>query len=118
MTPVPAAAARNTNTVVEGESAMTDEEITQATEEITEVLDRLHNSEKPLTKEEQRRKRVLSARKQLLRSIKVAREKSDRNAEIKMGIEYYLITSLGEKHPVLLLFLAPIVKSKFGWSVF
>jgi len=103
---------------VEGEDAMTDEEIQQTTEEITEILDKLHNSEKPLTKEEQRRKRVLSARKQLLRGIRVAKEKSDRNAELKMGIEYYLITSLGEKHPHLLMFLAPIVRSKFGWTVF
>ena len=96
---------------------MTDEEITQATEEIAEILDKLHNSEKPLTKEEKRRKRVLSARKQLLRAIKAAKEKNDRSMEIKTGIEYTLVTSLGEKHPVLLMFLAPIVRSKFGWIV-
>jgi len=97
---------------------MTDEEIQESTAEITEILDKLHNSEKPLTKEEKRRKRVLSARKQLLRAIKLAKEKNDKNAELKMGIEYNLITSLGEKHPVLLMFLAPIVRSKFGWTVF
>jgi len=96
---------------------MTDEDITQVTEEITEILDKLHNSEKPLTREEQRRKKVLSARKQLLRVIKAAREKNDRSMEIKTGIEYTLVTSLGEKHPHLLMFLAPIVRSKFGWTV-
>ena len=97
---------------------MTDEEIQEATAEISEILDKLHDSEKPLTKDEKRRKRVLFVRKQLLRAIKLAKEKNDRNAEIKMGIEYNLVTSLGEKHPVLLMFLAPIVKSKFGWTVF
>ena len=97
---------------------MTDEDITQVTEEITEILDKLHNSEKPLTKEEQRRKKVLSARKQLLRVIKVAKERNDRTMEVKTGIEYTLVTSLGEKHPHLLMFLAPIVRSKFGWTVF
>ena len=97
---------------------MTDEDIQQTTEEITEILDRLSNSEKPLTKEEQRRKRVLSVRKQLLRMMKTARERNDRTQEIKTSIEYTLVTSLGEKHPVLLMFLVPIVKSKFGWTVF
>ena len=97
---------------------MTDEEIQESTAEITEILDKLHNSEEPLTKEEKRRKWVFSARKQLLRAIKLAKEKNDRNTEIKMGIEYDLVTSLGEKHPVLLMFLAPIVKAKFSWTVF
>jgi hypothetical protein len=118
MNPAPAAAARNTNIVAEGESVMTDRELEETIGEISESLDKLSNSEKPLTKDEKRHKRMLMAKKQLLRSIKKAREKGDRNAEVKTSIEYSLLTWIGEKHPVLLMFLMPLVRSRYGWTVF
>ncbi len=118
MNPAPAAAARNTNIVAEGESVMTDRELEETIGEISESLEKLSNSEKPLTKEEKRRKRMLMARKQLLRSIKKAREKNDRNAEVRTNMEYSLLTWLGEKHPVLVVFLLPLVRARYGWTVF
>ena len=97
---------------------MTDRELEETIGEISESLDKLSNSEKPLTKEEKRHRRMLQARKQLLRSIKKAREKGDRNAEVRTNMEYSLLTWIGEKHPVLLLFLLPLVRSRYGWTVF
>ena len=97
---------------------MTDQELEETIREISESLDKLSDSDKPLTKEEKRRKRMLMARKQLLRSIKKAREKGDRNAEVRTNMEYTLLTWLGEKHPVLVVFLMPLVRSRYGWTVF
>jgi len=97
---------------------MTDRELEETIGEISESLDKLYNSDKPLTKEEKRHRRMLQARKQLLRSIKKAREKNDRNAEVRTNIEYSLLTWLGEKHPVLVFLLMPLVRSRYGWTVF
>ena len=118
MTPATAAAARNTNIVVEGKGGITDQDLVETIEEISGSLDKLYNSDKPLTKEGKRHRGVLQARKQLLRSIKEARERKDRTAELKTNMEYTLVTWLGEKHPVLLMFLMPLARSKFGWTVF
>ena len=101
MNPVPVAAVKNINTVVEGESVMTDQELEETIKEISESLDKLFDSEEPLTKDEKRHRRMLQARKHLLRSIKKAREKGDRNAEVRTNVEYSLLTWIGEKHPVL-----------------
>jgi len=97
---------------------MTDKDLEDTIKEITESLDKLFDSEEPLTKEEKRYRRMLQARKQLLRSIKGAREKGDRNAEVRINMEYTMLTWIGEKHPVLLMFLMPLVRSRFGWTVF
>ena len=97
---------------------MTDQELEETIAEITESLEKSFDSEKPPTKEEKRHRRMLQARKQLLRSIKGAREKGDRNAEARINVEYSLVTWIGEKHPVLLLFLMPLVRSRYGWTVF
>ena len=97
---------------------MTDKDLEDTIKEITESLDKSFDSEEPLTKEEKRHRRMLQARKQLLRSIKGAREKGDRNTEVRINMEYTLLTWIGEKHPVLLMFLMPLVRSRFGWTVF
>ena len=97
---------------------MTDQELEETIAEISESLEKSFDSEKPLTKDEKRHRRMLQARKQLLHSIKGAREKNDRNAEVKINIEYSLLTWIGEKHPVLLMFLIPLVRSRYGWTVF
>ncbi|MBA7629205.1 hypothetical protein ES703_36703 [subsurface metagenome] len=97
---------------------MTDQELEETIKEISESLDKSFDSEKPLTKDEKRHRRMLQAKKHLLRSIKGAREKGDRNAEARINVEYSLVTWIGEKHPVLLLFLMPLVRSRYGWTVF
>ena len=97
---------------------MTDQELEETIGEISESLDKLFNSDEPPTKEEKRRRRMLQAKKQLLRSIKKAREKGDRDAEARINVEYSLLTWIGEKHPVLLMFLMPLVRSRYGWTVF
>ncbi|MFQ6122953.1 MAG: hypothetical protein ACE5LA_07870 [Dehalococcoidales bacterium] len=93
---------------------MTDEELQKEIQQVSESLDKLYNSDKPLTKEEKKQKRILSVRKQMLNRIKKAREQNDRDRELAATIEYALMTSVGEKHP----YLIPLIKSKFGWTVF
>jgi len=97
---------------------MTDQELEETIREISESLEKSFDSEEPPTKEEKRCRRMLQARKHLLRSIKKAREKGDRNEEVKINMEYSLLTWIGEKHPVLLMFLMPLVRSRYGWTVF
>ena len=97
---------------------MTDQELEETIKEISESLEKLFNSEEPLTKDEKRHRRMLQAKKQLLRNIKKARAKNDRDAEVRINIEYTLLTWIGEKHPVLLMFLMPLVRSRYGWTVF
>jgi len=97
---------------------MTDQELEETIGEITESLEKSFDSEEPPSKEEKRHRRMLQARKHLLRSIEKAREKGDRNAEARTNMEYSLVTWIGEKHPVLLLFLLPLVRSRYGWTVF
>jgi len=97
---------------------MTDQELEETIAEISESLDKSFDSEKTPTKDEKRHRRMLQARKHLLHSIKKAREKGDRNAEARIKTEYSLLTWIGEKHPVLLLFLMPLVRSRYGWTVF
>ncbi len=97
---------------------MTDQELEETIAEITESLEKSFDSEEPIARDEKRHRRMLQARKHLLRSIKKAREKGDRNTEIRINMEYTLLTWIGEKHPVLLMFLMPLVRSRFGWTVF
>lgn len=114
MTPVPAVAARNTNIVAEGETKVTNEELQQITQKISDELDKLYNSEKPLTKKEKRHRQILSLQKQTLQQIKEARQKGDAFQERDLTITYGLLTSLGKKHP----FLASFLRTKFRWNVY
>ena len=114
MTPVLAAAARNINIAAEGETIVTDEELQRAIQKVSKSLDKLYNSEKPLTKAEKRRKQILSLQKQTLQKIKEARRNGDTVEERALSIDYGLLTSMGEKHPFLMSFL----RTKFKWQVF
>ena len=93
---------------------MTDEELQEETREVSESIDKLSNSDKPLTKEEKRHERMLLVRRQLLDRIKEAREKNDKDQELKSTMEYALLTSMGEKYP----YLIPLIRSRIGWHVF
>ena len=112
MTPAPVVAARNTNTAVEGRIIMTDEELQQTIQALSESIDELSDPEKPLTKQEQRRKQVLSLRKDILQKIKEAREKNE-HQELSYTISYGLLTALGEKHPLIM----HLIKGKFVMDV-
>ena len=105
---------KSTNAAAEGEIIMTDEELQQTMQELGESIDKLSDSDKPLTKEESRRRQLLLLRKETLQKIKEAREKNNANQEMTHTITYSLLTSLGEKHPFLMYFL----QSKFRWNVF
>jgi len=81
---------------------MTDEELQQKLQNISESLDKLPDSDKPLSKEERRRKHMLLLKKETLLRIKQAKEKKDLNQEIKCNMDYALLEEFGERHPLLL----------------
>jgi len=81
---------------------MTDEELRREFENVKDSLASLPHSDEPLTKEERRLKYVLTQREEVLLRIKEAKEKKDETREFKYSTEYALLTSLGEKHPLLL----------------
>ena len=89
---------------------MTDEEITKLIQELSEELDKLSDSEKPLSKEEKNHINTLLLRKETLQKIKEARKKGKSYQEFSLTMTYGLLTSIGEKHP----FLATFIKSKSG----
>jgi len=93
--------ARNTNAAVEGEIIMTDEELQQTIQEISENIDKLSDPAKSLTKKEGNHKRVLLLMKETLERIKTAREKGDKEQEMANMMNYGLLATYGEKHPIL-----------------
>ena len=93
---------------------MTDEELQQTIQEVSESLDKLSDPDKPLTKGETRRRQILLYKKEILQKIKVAREKNNVSQEMAHTVTYGLLTSLGEKHPYLMYLL----QSKFRWNIF
>ena len=80
---------------------MTDEELEKEIQEVSENINKLSDSDKPLTKEEQRRKQTLLLREETLKAIESAKKRGDLSREITMGIDYALLTSWGESHPFL-----------------
>jgi len=93
---------------------VTEEELQKAIQEASEELDKLYNSEKPLTKKEKRRKQIVSLQKEILQKMNEARQKGDTFQERDLAVTYGLLTSVGEKHP----FLAGFLRSRFKWNVF
>jgi len=92
---------------------MTDEQLQQELQKVSESLDKLSASEDSLTKQEKRRQYILLLRKETLQKIKQAQEKGDKHREFTNLAMYGLLTSLGEKHP----FLMHLVKSKFSTHI-
>ncbi len=114
MTPAPAAAARNTNTVVEGKIIMTDEELQKAIQEVDESLDNLSKTDEPLTKQQARSRKILLLKKETLYHIKEAKATDNKKEEVYHTVHYNLLTRWGEKHP----FLIGLVISNLRWNPF
>ena len=89
---------------------MTDQELQQTVQELTESVDKLSNTDKPLTGKEKEQKRILLLKRSILQKIKEARESNDKKQELDLTMSYGLLTSIGEKHPLLMFF----VRSKLG----
>jgi hypothetical protein len=89
---------------------MTDEQILQEIQSLSQSLDKLANATEPLTREEKRRHQILLLQKQALEKIQKARQQNNASREVTGTIEYGLLTSFGEKHPILMNF----VRSKMG----
>ena len=88
---------------------MTNEEIEKEVIILTESLEKLTASDS-LTKKEKRQKYILSLKKATLLSIKEARENNNKSQEFQGIAQYGVLTSYGDKHPLLLL----LARSKFG----
>jgi hypothetical protein len=116
MNPVPAAAARNINTVVEGEIMMTDAELKEKLQEVSADIDKLSNLDRPLIKEEERDRARLKYRKYVLDKIKEAREKHRKDDEVFNSTVYEMLVSWGERHPILMLIMTHLMRIKWGSS--
>jgi hypothetical protein len=116
MNPVPAAAVRNINTVVEGEIMMTDAELKEKLQEVSADIDKLSNLDRPLTKEEERDRARLKYRKYVLDKIKEAREKHRKDDEVFNSTVYEMLVSWGERHPILMLIMTHLMRIKWGSS--
>ena len=117
MSPVHAGAARNINTVVEGEIAMmTDEQWKEAIQETSGELEKLAELERPLTKEEQKHRSKYRIRKYVLDKIKEARDTNRRSDELYNTTYYQMLVPWGEKHPVLFFLLMRIVRARW-WGI-
>ncbi|MBI2832294.1 MAG: hypothetical protein HYX79_08570 [Chloroflexi bacterium] len=84
---------------------MTDEELKQELESASEELKNLTEREKSLTKPERKRRTFLRMKMLVLERLRDARAKNDRNAEFSQTMNYGLLTTLGEKHPFLMMFM-------------
>lgn len=92
---------------------MTDEELENSIREVTRGLDEMAGLERPLNKDEARKRQMLLMERNTLRRIKEAREKNDINTEHANLANYGLLKSWGAKHP----FLAFLLQAKFRWRV-
>ena len=90
---------------------MTDEELQQAIQEISESLDNLPESDEKVPA---RHRALLLSKKETLQKIKEAREKGDNHQELYNSVCYSLLNSWGEKHP----YWVHLMMSKFMWSGF
>lgn len=89
---------------------MTDQELQQEFQLTADELKALIEREKDLTKPEKKRRNFLRLKKLALERIMEARKSNNKSQEFSHVMNYGLITTLGEKHPLLMMF----VKSKIG----
>ncbi len=88
---------------------MTDEELEQEIEKLSESLDKLPDSD-DLTKQQRRHRHIILLKKETLLKIKEARKKGDISQEFQHIATYGLLTAYGDRHP----FLMRLAKLKFG----
>ncbi len=93
---------------------MTDEELRKTIQDVCESIENLPESDKPLSKEERKRRQILLMKKDILSKIKEAREKNELGDELYHTTVYGLLVSLGEKHP----YLMGLVQSNIRWGSF
>jgi len=93
---------------------MTDEEILQTIQELSDDIEKLSVPDKPITKEEKHRKRILRLKKDTLLKVLESREKSNASQEMRLLVNYGLLDSMAEKHPILTYFL----QAKFRMNIF
>ena len=82
---------------------MTDEDLEQEMQKLSENIDELSKADS-LTKQEKKRQNLLELKKETLERIKQAKEKKNQSQEIKYTMDYALLEEYGEKHPLLLHF--------------
>ena len=90
-----------------------DEELQQALKEVSDSLDRLSKSEKPLTKGEKKDRGRLSRRKYILERIKEAKEKHQKGEEIYNSAVYDLLVPWGEKHSFLMSIMMHLMRIRW-----
>ena len=114
MSPVPAAAARNTSIAAEGK-AVTDEELELEIQKVNENLKRLTSSKEPLSKVENRRKYAFMMMQDTLKRAKEARAKNRTHQEYQNLAMYALLDEWKDRHPILLQ-LAKVRLGLHSWS--
>jgi len=97
---------------------MTGEELEAVIQDVNEKIGNLPEPEEPLSKEEKKYREGLLFRKRILLSIKEAKEKDQKEAEIYGTIGYSLFTSWGERHPFLMGLVMNIIKSRMRGSIY
>jgi len=102
MTPAPVAVVKSINTVVADEGIMTNEELDNAVQDVSEQIKKLPEDEKSLSKEERKHRMLLMSQKNALEKMKLAREKGDANLEAQCAVAYGMLTSWLGKYPYLL----------------
>ncbi len=93
---------------------MTDEELQEAINDLSESINNLPKADKSLSKEEKRRRQLLLLKKETLEKIKEAREKNQSDDESYNAMVYGLLTSWWGKH----LYLMSLIKTRLRWGVF
>ncbi len=96
---------------------MTDEELARTIKEISESIANLPKSDKPLPKEEKKRRTVLLMKRKALLNIKSAREKKQQNDEFLNNAVYSLLNSWGGKYPFLVHILMMKLKQRDTWHM-
>jgi hypothetical protein len=93
---------------------VTDEELQNAIEEMDRDIKVLDALEKPLSREDKKRQRLLMMKKDALEKIKEAREKGRPDQETHHSATYGILCTYGEKHPLLM----HIMKMKLRGTIF
>ena len=93
---------------------MTDKELQEAIQEVTDSINNLPKANKPLSKEERQYREALLLKKEILDRIKVAKEKGRTDDELYNSVFYGMLTSWIGKHP----YLMSLVQSNFRWNAF
>ena len=92
----------------------TDEELKRTFKEVSDGLDKLSDSKKPLTKEERKDRGRLLKRKYILERIKEAKEKKHKGEEVYNSSIYDLLVPWGERHPFLMSIMMHLMRVKWA----